>query len=535
MIIVSETQLQEKKYILSIDSGGTGIRAILFNKQGEIVDREYEKTLPMFPEDGALEHDPEILWDALKSVVNKIFAKPTYSPEEIAAIGICNQRASFCFVEKKTGKPLTNLISWADVRAEKTTMKMRKKFLYRGLVAIAKLFGKISGNTMLTTTGMLKLTPEFALCRVRWLYEQKEVKYRDSKLSGQQLYDMAKNEEIHFCTLDSWFMYKLTGGKQHITDVTNASGTALYNPFDLVWNKIYTKLFDIPHNDTFFPKVLDNDGDFGTTDPEIFGNVAIPIGASIGDQMSSLFGHCCFEPGEVKISQGSGAFVDMTVGLKPKLSKRGLFPLIAWKLNGNVTYMLEGQVTTAGTLIDWIGEGIGLADTPKVLNEFAAQTEDTEGVIVIPTPSGMNFPHFNPNTRAAIFGLSLATHRRHVCRAVLEGLALRLYDILEGMSHDTKIDIKDIKVDGGVSQSDIELQCLANFANINVERAPESDMTATGAAYFAGLSIGFWKDQEELRSLQKNYNAFSPKMTLEKRDKKLKQWRKAVKAVLKIQ
>jgi glycerol kinase len=525
---------ENQKYILVIDSGGTGIRAMLFNKEGDIVDREYEKTLPNFPEEGAIEHDPEVLWQALLSVVRKVFAKSEYSPQQIASIGITNQRGSFCIVDKKSGKPITNLISWADIRAEKVAKRMDNQFSWKALRSVAKVVGKITGDAMMNTTGMIHMNPEFALCRLRWLFEQEKVVYKDSVLSGEEIYNKAKNRELHFCTLDSWFIYKLTGGKKHLTDITNASGTAVYNPFDLEWNKIYAKLFKIPSNDTFLPPVLDNTDGFGKTTPELFDGVDIPIGACIGDQMAALFGHCCFNPGETKISQGSGAFVDMCVGPKPKLSKRGLFPLIAWQINGEITYMLEGQITTAGTLIDWLGVGIGLVDTPKILNEFAAQTEDTEGVIVIPTPSGINFPYFNPRTRATIFGLSLSTHRKHVCRAVLEGLALRLYDIIEGVEHDTKIQITTIKVDGGVSQSDIELQCLADFANISVQRAPEADMTSTGAAYMAGLAVGFWKDKNELLTLRKDYHIFKPKMDPKKREKKLSDWKKAVKAVLSL-
>ena len=278
------------------------------------------------------------------------------------------------------------------------------------------------------------------------------------------------------------------------------------------------------------------DYDIDSVEADIDGNTITSIYASeyIDIGVESWLGIHAIQPGETKISQGSGAFVDMCVGPKPKLSKRGLFPLIAWQINGEITYMLEGQITTCGTLIDWLGDGIGLVDTPKVLNEFAAQTEDTEGVIVIPTPSGISFPYFNPRTRATIFGLSLSTHRKHVCRAVLEGLAFRLFDIIEGVEHDTKIPITTLKVDGGVSQSDIELQCLANIANITVQRAPEADMTSTGAAYMAGLAVGFWKDKNELLNLRKDYQIFKPKMDPEKRKKKLTDWRKAVKAVLSI-
>jgi len=525
--------MSENKYILVIDSGGTGIRAMLFNNEGEIVDREYEKTLPNFSDDGAVEHDPEVLWQALLSVVKKIFTKPEFSPQQIVSIGITNQRGSFCIIDKKSGTPITNLISWQDVRAEKVANRMDNQFSWKALRSVAKVVGKITGDAMMNTTGMIHMNPEFALCRLRWLFEQEKVVYKDSILSGEEILTKAKNRELHFCTLDSWFIYKLTGGKKHLTDITNASGTAVYNPFDLKWNKIYAKLFKIPSNDTFLPPVLDNTDGFGKTTPELFG-VEIPIGACVGDQMAALFGHCCFNAGETKISQGSGAFVDMCVGPKPKLSKRGLFPLIAWQINGDITYMLEGQITTCGTLIDWLGDGIGLVDTPKILNELAAQTEDTEGVIVIPTPAGINFPYFNPRSRATIFGLSLSTHRKHVCRAVLEGIALRLYDIIEGVEHDTKIPITTLKVDGGVSQSDIELQYLADFANITVERAPEADMTSTGAAYMAGLAVGFWKNKNELLNLSKDYHVFKPKMDPEKRKKKLTDWKKAVNAVLSL-
>jgi glycerol kinase len=250
--------------------------------------------------------------------------------------------------------------------------------------------------------------------------------------------------------------------------------------------------------------------------------------------MAALFGHCCFRPGDVKISQGSGAFVNINVGPKARLSRRGLFPLIAWTIDGKPTYMLEGYVATAGTLIDWLGQGIGLSDTPAMLNEFAAQCTDTEGVIFIPTPSGIRFPYFNPRSRATILGLSLATHRRHVARAVFEGIALRLCDILLGIEEDTKVRIGSIKVDGGVSKSDILLQILADFSNRAVERAPESDMSATGAAYLAGISSGFWKDLDELSSLSKGYARFTPNMDPRKRSEKIALWRKALKAALSV-
>lgn len=508
--------MSEKKYILSIDSGSTGIRAILFDKHANIVAREYQKTNPLHPEEGAIEDNPQELWNALLSVVKSVLNKG-FLAEDIAAIGISNQRGSFCLWEKETGKPVTNFISWADIRSVETAEKMNEKGKWRFLKGITKIIGAISSSVMMKTTSMFKFDPAQATVRLKWLLDNQP-----------DLRDRLKKREIIFGTLDTWFIYNLTGKKSHVTDYTNAASTGLFNPFDMEWNKIYCNMFNLPIEG--FPQVLETNSLFGMTHKSLFG-IEIPIHAAGGDQQCALFGQQCFEPGDVKVSQGSGIFVDVTVGENPKISKRGLYPLIAWFIDGKATYLLEGQVATAGTLIDWLGEGIGLSDTPKVLNEFASETEDTEGVVFVPAPTGIQFPIFDFSCRAAIFGLSLTTHRRHVARAVLEGLALRVYDIIKGIEQDTNTKIKSIKVDGGVSKSDIELQAMADFANFVVKRAPEADMTATGAAFFAGLGVGFWKDLTELKSLKLDYTEFIPKMDPEKRKEKLIRWNKAVNAV----
>ncbi|MCL8266075.1 FGGY family carbohydrate kinase [Leptospira weilii] len=509
------------KYVLSIDSGGSGIRAFLLDRKGKITERQYEKTPPNIPEIGALEHDPEVLWKSLLSLLKKI-QKNKQVAKEIAALGICNQRGSFLLWEKSSGKPLTPLISWADVRSHKTAEAMNRNPIWKIIRFVSTLVGRLTNHPMMIATSMLRFTTDHATCRLKWvLDENPELKRR------------CKKGEILFGTLDTWFIHKLTGGKQHLTDSSNAVATGMFNPFQLIWNQPILTIFGIPAN--LFPEVKDSNGDFGHSLPEFLGGHSIPIRASIGDQMAALFGQCCFEPGEVKISQGSGAFVDINIGPKAKLSRRGLFPMIAWRIDGKTTYMLEGYVATAGTLIDWLGKGIGLSDTPKVLNELAAQAEDTEGIVFIPTPTGARFPYFNPRAKASVIGLSLASHRRHVARAVLEGIALSLYEILEGIQQDTKVKIKDIKVDGGVSQSDILLQCLSDFSNVRVDRAPEPDMTATGAAYLAGLSIGFWKNLGELKSLQKGYKSFEPKMDSTQRAQKIQRWKKAVAATLFIE
>ncbi len=511
----------EKKYILAIDSGSTGIRAILFDKAGTIVGREYKTTPADTPEPGAIEQDPEMMYETLLHVVKKIFELPNVTADDIAAIGITNQRGSFCLWEKATGKPVCNFINWADVRAVDTTEAMNNNKKWKFLKKIAGLASKF-GNPMMTATSMLTFIPAHATARLKW--------YLDAHPGVKARCEAG---EIQFGTLDTWYIYRLTGGKVHVTDYTNAASTGLFNPFDLSWNKPVCGMFDLPME--IFPDVLATNGNFGLTDKSIFGR-EIPIRAAVGDQQSALFGQCCFTEGDVKISQGSGAFVDCNMGATTKMSKRGLLPLIAWKLEGEETpnYMLEGFVSTAGTLIDWLGQGLGLSDTPAALNDFAGQCEDAEGVIFVPTPMGIQFPYYNARTKASIMGLSLNTHRRHVARAVFEGIAMRIVDIIEGIEADTDIRIKSLKVDGGVSKSDILLQIIADFADVTVERAPEADMTATGAAYLAGLGVGMWKDKEELLTLAKNYQNFTPTTTPEFRKEKRDRWNRAVKALLTV-
>ncbi len=515
--------MEQSEYVLAIDSGGAGVRAMVFNRAGSIVVREYQTTPAAHPEEGATEYDPMELWRAVLSVTHRVLTRhgKAVCAQSIKAIGITNQRASFCLWERATGRPLTPVISWQDVRAASTTDIMNRNPRWRLLKAGATFVRALTRDPMMTATSMLSFTTDHASCRLKWVLD------RDPLLKA-----MCDRGEVMFGTLDTWYIYKLTGGARHVTDPSNASSTSLYDPFGLKWNKLFFGLFGIPLE--IFPEVIESNGDFGTTDPSLFDGQAIPIRASIGDQMAALFGHCCFEAGDVKISQGSGAFVDMNVGPKGKVSHRGLFPLVGWVVGGKPAYMLEGYVATAGTLIDWLGQGLGLSDTPAVLNEFAAQCSDTEGVVFLPTPTGIRFPYFNPRVKGSIIGLSLSTHRRHVARAVLEGIALRMLDIVRGMEVDTGIPIRSIRSDGGVSRSDILLQCLADFAKLPVYRAPEADMTATGTAYLAGLAVGFWEDFTELKSLAKGYDTFTPTMSEEKRNQKFDLWHRAVRSILAI-
>jgi len=507
-----------KEYIVSVDAGGSSIRALLFDSSGIIKGRAQVPVRIISLEPGAIEHDPEELWQQFLSVINKLLTACKVTFSEIASIGISVQRATFTLWDKK-GNTCCNFISWSDVRAAETIAGMNKNLKWKFVRLGAAIVSFFTRDTMLTAIGMLKFVTDHAISRLNWLF-----------VTRPDIYTKAKNGELLFGTLDTWLVYKLTAGRVHATDTSNAASTSLYNHFDLKWNSIFCKLFKIPMD--ILPEVKETKDDFGLTSKELFDGAEIPIGAVVGDQMASLFGHCCFEKGDVKISQGSGSFVDINVGYKPKLSRRGLFPLVAWRINGETTYMLEGSVATAGRLIDWLGQGIGLSDTPKVLNELAAECNDSEGVVFVPTPSGIRFPFFKPTAKASIFGLSLNTHRRHVARAVLQGITMRLVDILDGMAKDTGIKVTGIKTDGGVSRSDLLLQCIADLSNYAVERSEEHEIAATGAAYIAGMSVGIWNNFEEIVKLNRKYDSFRPKMDSAKRIKVKKRWEKALRASL---
>ena len=507
--------MDKKRVVIAVDAGSTGIRVLCLDEAGAILARAYKRVPSVYPEEGAIEQEPETIWSVFHQVVHEALGKVPGTAEPVS-IGISVQRATFCLVDRNSGKEITNFISWSDQRAVETAEQMNSRFRWKVLKAGAKVISLFTGSKMMTATSMLTFVTEHVITRLVWLFRRKpELKTR------------AEAGELLFCTLESWFVYKLTEGAVHATDYSNAGATSLFNPFEKKWNPIFCGLFDIPMN--MFPRVLETAADYGETS---FLGRPVKIGAVVGDQMAALFGHGCFSPGEVKISMGTGAFVDINAGPVPKLSRRGLFPLIGWKINGRTTYMLEGTVTAVGRLIDWLGPGIGLSEDPLALNAYAGQCDTSRGVIYVPTPSGIRFPHFNAQVRSSIFGLSLSTKRCHVARAVLEGIAFRLTEILMGIEADTRIPITRVKVDGGVSKSDILVQRLADFSGHTIERSHESEVSALGAGYLAGLAADVWENEGAVKALPREYDHFSPAIGREEREEQLKRWSKAVKAAI---
>lgn len=502
-------------FICALDSGSTGIRAILFDKQGSAISQAYVELKPIFPQEGWIEHDPVILCEKSESVIKMVIQNAKISPKDIEAIGVVNQRSSFLLFEKKTGKPLTNLINWADIRSLSIAEKMNKSPMMKIMKKMSGFAYLFTKNQFMLQVSTIKFSPEFCLVRLLWLFKQ-----------NPELLKRANKGEVLFGTIDTWLVYNLTRGKLHVTDYSNASATSLYDSFKLKWSSFPIKLFKIPRQ--ILPEVRDTCGDFGETDPEIFG-ASIPIRAVAGDQMSALFGQCCFSKGDIKISHGSGSFVDINVGEKPIVSRKGLYPLIAWKIKDETKYMLEAINALTGTIINWAIDNLKLAPNPQELDKLAESVSDSKNLYFIPALNGLRFPYYNPYARGTFVGLTLEHTNAHLCRAILEGIAYTIKDFLTPIEEELKIIITSLNCDGGVSKSDFLLQFSADIINKEFIRAGQKESTALGAAFLAGLAIGFWKDINEIKCLKKIDKTFIPQMDPAFKKAKYKLWQNAIK------
>lgn len=500
------------RHILVIDCGSTGIRSILINSKGLITSRDYRKIEILHPEEGATENSPEHMWEVFREIVYKALHTPLI---KIDAIAITNQRSTFSLWDKETGEPLINFINWQDVRAADTARAMNRNFTWSILRKVSFVIGRLLKNPLLTVTSMLKLTTDHTICKLRWVLD-----------NNKDIEKKCKDDKVLFGTIDTWLLYKLTGHKVHATDYTNAAATTLLNPFMMKWNDLFCNIFKIPMN--ILPKVLNTNDHFGETDKDLFGKT-VPILCMVGDQQASLFGHRCFNKGDLKITLGSGGFVSMNVGEKPKFSTKGLFPLIAWTLNSKPHYKLEGQVATVGTFIDWTIDKMNWFSSYKEFDTLAEQCNSSNGIYVIPTLTGLRFPYFKPDLKASVSGLSLSSDKAFLARGIAEGIAHRVVDIIEGMEQETKIPVKDIKIDGGVSNSKILMQIISDFSGKTIYRSSESDLASLGAGYLAGLATTLWKDKEEILNMNIPSTKFEPNYSNETRIKERLQWKAHIK------
>lgn len=498
---IHETKREKKymkQYILAIDQGTTSSRAILFNKKGEIVASAQKEFPQYFPKPGWVEQDANEIWLSVMSVYMEVLVKAKVSAEEIAAMGITNQRETTIVWDKTTGEPIYHAVVWQS----------------RQTADICKELTEAGKEQMIREKTGLLIDPYFSATKVKWILEHVE---------GAK--EKAERGELLFGTVDSFLVYKLTGGKVHATDYSNASRTLLYNIYDLDWDDELLALFDIPR--AMMPEVRPSGGDFGVTEGKFF-ETGIPIRGIAGDQQAALFGQTCFEPGMAKNTYGTGCFMLMNTGEKPAKSEHGLLTTIAWGLDGKVEYALEGSVFVAGSAIQWLRDGLKMIESAPESEAVAATVEDSDGVYVVPAFVGLGAPYWKPDAKGAIFGLTRGTTKAHFVRATLDALAYQSTDIIQAMMLDSGIELQKLKVDGGAVKNNLLMQFQSDILNVPVERPMISETTALGAAYLAGLSVGFWQSKEELRANYLVDETFMPAIDEEKRKELLKGWKRAV-------
>ena len=491
-----------KKYVLALDQGTTSSRCILFDKKGKIcsmAQREFEQ---IYPYPGWVEHNPMEIWSSQLAVAIEAMAMVGAKPEDISGIGITNQRETTIVWDKETGAPVYNAIVWQCRR----TADMIDEMTAAGL-----------GESVKEKTG---LVPDayFSASKIAWILENVE---------GAR--EKAEEGRLLFGTVDTWLIWNLTKGAVHVTDYTNASRTMLFDIHHLCWDKEILEYFRIPEN--MLPDVKPSSYIYGYTDTSVLGG-EIPIAGAAGDQQAALFGQCCFEPGEVKNTYGTGCFLLMNTGEKAITSKSGLLTTIAAGTVEHVEYALEGRVFVAGAAIQWLRDGLRMMKSAPQSEEYAIAVEETGGVYVVPAFAGLGAPYWNPYARGTIVGLTRGCTKEHFIRATLESIAYQTVDVLEAMEKDSGIDLKSLKVDGGASANDFLMQFEADILNTEVRRPECIETTALGAAYLAGLATGYFKNKEEIRENWLLGKSFVPHMVNEKRKALLRGWKKAVKCAL---
>ena len=491
-----------KKYIMALDSGTTSNRCIIFDREGRICSMAQKEFTQYFPKPGWVEHDANEIWQTQLSVAREAMRRLGVTYDEIAAIGITNQRETTVVWDKATGQPICRAIVWQCRRTADETEALRRKGL---------------GELIKHKTGLI-IDPYFSATKLGWILEN---------VPGAA--ERAERGELLFGTIDCWLMYKLSKGRLHVTDYSNASRTMMFNINTLQWDDEILDELRIPRS--MLPEVKPSAAVYGESDPEFFGG-AIPISGAAGDQQAALFGQACFDQGEAKNTYGTGCFMLMNTGDRPVYSDNGLLTTIAWGLGDRVTYALEGSVYVAGAAIQWLRDELRLVDSAPDSEYFATRVSDTAGCYVVPAFTGMGAPYWNPYARGAVMGLTRGVNKYHLIRATLESLAFQTNDVLHAMERDAGISLSALKVDGGASRNDFLMQFQSDIMNAPVHRPSCVETTALGAAYLAGLAVGFWKDSAELKSRWSVEREFTPQMDAETRAAELKGWNRAVRAAL---
>ena len=488
----------KEQYILAIDQGTSSSRAIVFNRQGESLAVAQKEFTQHFPQSGWVEHDPLEIWSSEAAVISEVMAGMGISGQNIAAVGITNQRETTILWDAETGEPVYNAIVWQDRRTAEYCDRLKAD----GLT-----------ETIRQKTGLI-IDAYFSATKIKWVLDH---------VPGAR--QRAEQGRLRFGTVDTWLVWQLTGGRLHITDATNASRTMLFNIHTLQWDEELLRLFDIPRS--LMPEVRSCSEVYGQTEATLFGQ-PVPIGGIAGDQQAALFGQLCTEPGSVKNTYGTGCFLLMNSGEKPITSANNLLTTIALSLGGRVTYALEGSIFVGGSVVQWLRDGLGIIRSSGEVEALAASVPDTGGVYFVPALTGMGAPYWDQYARGSITGISRGTTAAHIARAALEGIAFQTLDIVEAMQRDAGIPLRELKVDGGASRNNLMMQFQADILDTTVIRPRNPETTALGATYLAGLAVGYWDSVETIRQQWIVDSTFTPTPDRQRVEQAVKGWRVAV-------
>lgn len=491
-----------EQYIISLDQGTSSSRAIVFDHKGEVRSIAQQEFRQIFPQSGWVEHDPQEIWASQASVIAGAIASIGINGLDIAAIGITNQRETTIVWDKDSGEPVYNAIVWQDRRTSAYCDSL-----------------KAEGRTefIREKTGLI-IDAYFSATKIKWILDH---------VKGAR--EKAEAGKLMFGTVDSWLIWRLTRGEVHVTDVTNASRTMLFNIHELVWDDELLELFDIPK--AMLPEVKSSSEVYGHTKTTLFAH-KVPIAGIAGDQQAALFGQMCTEPGMVKNTYGTGCFLLMNSGDKPVYSKNNLLATIAWKIGDEVTYALEGSIFVGGAIVQWLRDGLGIIRSSSEIEALASQVPDTGGVYFVPALTGLGAPYWNQYARGAISGISRGTTAAHIARAALEGIAFQTMDVLNAMQKDSEIELKELRVDGGAAANNLLMQFQADMLRTSVIRPKIIETTALGAAYLAGLAVGYWKDLEEIKQQWQIDKRFDPSADSKEIDELREGWSNAIGKVL---
>lgn len=494
--------MDEKKYILALDQGTTSSRAIVFDHNGQICSVAQKEFTQYFPKPGWVEHDANEIWSSEASVIAEAITQIDINGKDIAAIGITNQRETTIVWDIDTEEPIYHAIVWQDRRTAEYCDKLKAQ----GLV-----------DKVREKTGLI-IDAYFSGTKIKWIL--------DNVPGARKRAEMGK---LRFGNVDSWLIWRLTRGTAHVTDVTNASRTMLFNINTLQWDDDLLKLLDIPRS--MMPEVKSSSEIMAHTKTTIFAH-EVPIAGVAGDQQAALFGQMCIEPGSIKNTYGTGCFVMLNVGEKPVLSKNNLLTTVAWKIGDKVNYALEGSIYVGGSVVQWIRDGLGFIKSSSEIEELASTVPDSGGVYFVPALTGLAAPYWDPYARGLICGITRGTTRAHIARAALDGIAFQTYDIAQAMAKDMNAPLTELKVDGGASRNNLLMQFQANLLGINVVRPKITETTALGAAYLAGLAVGFWENIDELKKQWQVERTFEPVKDSPEIEEAKKGWAEAIQRTL---